>query len=41
VSGFDTWKPVNDGNAILVLLDFPDAASAQSCMSDPSLAEAA
>jgi hypothetical protein len=41
VSDFDTWRLVYDGNAILVLLDLPDVASAQSFMSDPSLAKAA
>jgi hypothetical protein len=33
-------RVLHDGNAILVLIDFPDAASAQSFMADPSLAEA-
>jgi len=31
---------LHDGNAILVLIDFPDAASAQSFMADPTLADA-
>jgi hypothetical protein len=33
-------RVLHDGNAILVLIDFPDGASAQSFMADPSLAEA-
>lgn len=33
-------RVLHDGNAILVLIDFPDAGSAQAFMSDPSLAEA-
>jgi uncharacterized protein (DUF1330 family) len=31
---------LHDGNTVLVLVEFPDAASAQSFMADPSLAEA-
>jgi hypothetical protein len=33
-------RVLHDGNNILVLIDFPDAASVQSFMADPSLAEA-
>ena len=33
-------RVLHDGNAVLVLIDFPDAAAAQSFMTDPSLAEA-
>jgi uncharacterized protein (DUF1330 family) len=33
-------RVLHDGNAVLVLIDFPDAASAQSFMADPSLADA-
>jgi uncharacterized protein (DUF1330 family) len=33
-------RVLHDGNSILVIIDFPDAASAQAFMADPSLAEA-
>ena len=33
-------RVLHDGNAVLVLIDFPDAASVQAFMADPSLAEA-
>jgi uncharacterized protein (DUF1330 family) len=38
--GATSARVLHDGNTILVLIDFPDAASAQSFMADPSLAEA-
>jgi hypothetical protein len=31
---------LHDGNAVLVLIDFPDGASAESFMADPTLADA-
>jgi hypothetical protein len=33
-------RVLHDGNAVLVLIDFPDAASAQAFMADPGLADA-
>ena len=33
-------RVLRDGNNVLVLVEFPDAASAQSFMDDPSLADA-
>jgi len=33
-------RVLHDGNTVLALIDFPDAASVQSFMDDPSLAEA-
>jgi hypothetical protein len=33
-------RVLHDGNAVLVLIDFPDAASVQAFMADPSLAVA-
>lgn len=33
-------RVLHDGNTVLVLIDFPDVASAQAFMADPSLADA-
>jgi hypothetical protein len=38
--GATAERVLHDGNAVLALIDFPDAASVQSFISDPSLAEA-
>ena len=38
--GATSARVLHDGNAVLVLIDFPDAASVQGFMADPSLAEA-
>jgi len=38
--GGSATRVLHDGNSILVLIDFPDAAAVQSFMSDPSLKEA-
>jgi hypothetical protein len=38
--GATSTRVLHDGNTVLVLIDFPDAASVQSFMADPSLAEA-
>ena len=33
-------RVLHDGNAVLVLIDFPDAAAAEAFMADPRLADA-
>lgn len=38
--GATAARVLHDGNAVLVIIDFPDAASAQAFMADPSLATA-
>ena len=38
--GATSSRVLHDGNAVLVLIDFPDAAAAQSFMADPSLHDA-
>lgn len=38
--GATAQRVLHDGNNILVLIDFPDAASAQAFMADPSLHDA-
>lgn len=38
--GATSERILHDGNAVLVLIDFPDAESAQAFMADPGLAEA-
>ncbi|MHB1067715.1 MAG: cyclase [Candidatus Nanopelagicales bacterium] len=38
--GATSHRVLHDGNAVLVLIDFPDAASARSFMADPALVDA-
>jgi hypothetical protein len=38
--GATSQRVLHNGNTVLVLIDFPDAASAEAFMADPSLAEA-
>lgn len=38
--GATGYRVLRDGNAVLALIDFPDAASAQAFTTDPGLREA-
>jgi hypothetical protein len=38
--GATAHRVLHDGNAVLAIIDFPDASSVQAFMADPSLAEA-
>jgi hypothetical protein len=38
--GATGYRVLRDGDAVLALIEFPDAASAQAFKSDPSLSEA-
>ena len=37
--GSTGYRVLHDGNSVLALIDFPDAASAQAFRSDPALGE--